>query len=99
MRREMSDVNVNEDPNAGLIDVAENRERGLVGTLVAWALITYPQPLILGTLKDKGAHESCKPICIGQFGNIFHYPHHCRLTYLQHYLEKENIPAEFVLIN
>jgi len=43
MRREMSDVNVNEDPRAGLIDVAENRERGLVGTLVAWAFITYPQ--------------------------------------------------------
>jgi hypothetical protein len=39
----MSDVNVNEDPRAGLIDVAENRERGLVGTLVAWAFITYPQ--------------------------------------------------------
>jgi hypothetical protein len=39
----MSDVNVNEDPNAGLIDVAESRDRGLVGTLVAWAFITYPQ--------------------------------------------------------
>jgi hypothetical protein len=38
-------VNVNEDPNAGLIDVAENRERGLVGTLVAWAFITYPPQL------------------------------------------------------
>jgi len=36
----MSDVNVNEDPRAGLIEVAENRERGLVGTLVAWAFIT-----------------------------------------------------------
>jgi hypothetical protein len=39
----MSDVNVNDDPRAGLIDVAENRERGLVGTLVAWAFITYHQ--------------------------------------------------------
>jgi hypothetical protein len=43
MRREMSDVNVNEDPNAGFMEVAENRERGLVGTLVAWAFNTYPQ--------------------------------------------------------
>jgi len=40
MSKEMSDVNVNEDPRAGLIEVAENRERGLVGTLVAWAFIT-----------------------------------------------------------
>jgi hypothetical protein len=39
----MSDVNVNEDPKAGFIDVAENRERGFVGTLVAWAFIIYPQ--------------------------------------------------------
>ena len=84
----MSDVKVNEDPNAGFMDVAENRERGLVGTLVAWAFITYPQPLILGILKDKGAHESSKPICIGQFGNIFHYPHHRRLTYHQLLLTK-----------
>jgi hypothetical protein len=41
MSREMSDVNVNEDPNAGFMEVAENRERGLVGALVAWAFITY----------------------------------------------------------
>lgn len=39
----MSEVNVNEDPSAGFRDVAENRERGLVGTLVAWAFITYSQ--------------------------------------------------------
>ena len=39
----MSDVNVNEDPNAGLIEVAENREEELVGTLVAWAFITWTQ--------------------------------------------------------
>ena len=43
MSNEMSDVNVNEDPRAGFIEVAENRESGLVGTLVAWAFITYPQ--------------------------------------------------------
>lgn len=39
----MSEVNVNEDPSAGFMAVAENRERGLVGTLVAWAFITYSQ--------------------------------------------------------
>jgi len=53
----MSDVNVNEDPNAGLIDVAENRERGLVGTLVAWAFITWTQ-LCSSSISTFGlAHE------------------------------------------
>lgn len=37
-------MNVNEEPRAGLMDVAENRERGLVGTLVAWAFNTCSQP-------------------------------------------------------
>jgi len=104
MRREMSDVNVNEDPRAGLIDVAENRERGLVGALVAWAFITYHQPIFRADhLKGRRTHKSSKPMSIGQFSNIFHYPHHSRLSYHQRYssptLKIVDKPAEFVLIN
>jgi hypothetical protein len=40
MRSVISDVKVKEEPSAGLIDVAENREERLVGTLVAWAFTT-----------------------------------------------------------
>jgi hypothetical protein len=58
MSKEMSEVNVNEDPKAGFIEVAENRERGLVGTLVAWAFITCSQlclsSLALGTPSSRG---------------------------------------------
>lgn len=53
----MSDVNVNEDPNAGLIEVAENREEGLVGTLVAWAFITWTQPCFPSISNIGLAHE------------------------------------------
>ena len=41
-------MKVNEEPKAGLMDVAENRERGLVGTLVAWAFITCHQHILIG---------------------------------------------------
>lgn len=50
----MSDVNVNEDPKAGFMLVAENRERGLVGTLVAWALIIYPELSLLFARGGRG---------------------------------------------
>jgi len=53
----MSDVNVNEDPNAGLTEVAENREEGLVGTLVAWAFITCTQPCFPSISTIDLAHE------------------------------------------
>jgi hypothetical protein len=77
----MSDVNVNEDPKAGLIDVAENRERGLVGTLVAWAFMTWYQLFCSSVSRRAGVtHESSQTVCIGQFGDIFHHPHHSSLT-------------------
>jgi hypothetical protein len=56
----MSDVNVNDDPRAGLMDVAENLEFGLVGTLVAWAFITWFSALTTekwSSLRKLSAHE------------------------------------------
>ena len=102
----MSDVNVNEDPRAGLIEVAENRERGLVGTLVAWAFITWSQlcssSVSISSRVQGVTYESSKSMSIGQFSNIFHYPHHSRLTYHKRRSEARregSAPAEFVLIN
>lgn len=39
--RQISAVKVNAVPKAGLMDVAENRDKGLVGTLEAWPFVIW----------------------------------------------------------